>query len=216
MTSGYPLLLDLRGRRVVVVGGGGVAARKVGDLLETSAHITVISPALHHDLAALGDQIEVRLIAYEPGILAELRPLLVFATTDSPEANRQVAAEARELGFLVSVADDSVDGDFSSMAAVRRGSITLAVATDGASPALTAHLREKLEAAVGEEYTTLAGWLGELRPLIRGKATLEARRDLWQAIIASPALERLRAGDEAGARAIIDKLVAQFEANGIL
>ena len=59
------------------------------------------------------------------------------------------------------------------MATVRRGEITLAVATDGASPALAAHLREKLEAAIGEEYATLADWLGELRPLVRETVTPE-------------------------------------------
>lgn len=215
MIYGYPVMLNVRGRRVVVVGGGGVAARKVADLLEAGAEITVISPALHPEISAIGDRIEIRLSPYTPGMLAALlahekRPMLVFAATDSPEVNRQVADDARELGIPVGVADDSADGDFTSMAAFRRGSITLAVATDGTSPALAAHLREKLEAAVGMEYATLAAWLAELRPLVREQATPAARRDLWRAILASPALDRLRAGDEAGARAIIDGLVAQW------
>ncbi|MFN8560855.1 MAG: hypothetical protein U0703_04340 [Anaerolineae bacterium] len=96
------------------------------------------------------------------------------------------------------------------MAVVRRGAITLAVATDGASPALAAHLRAKLEAAVGEEYATVADWLGALRPQVRATGTPESRRDLWRAILDSPVLDLLRAGDEAGARAIIEALIASI------
>jgi len=209
----YPILLDLRKRHVVVIGGGSVAARKVSGLLEAGAQVTVISPALHPDLAAFGDRIEVHDSTYAPGMLTNMMqwdivPLLVFAATDSCEVNQQVAGEARELGILVGVADDGGAGDFASMATVRRGAITLAVATGGASPALAAHLREKLEVAVGTEYATLADWLAELRPSVRATGTPETRRDMWRAIIASPALDRLRAGDEAGARAIIDGFIA--------
>lgn len=206
----YPILLDLRERRAVVVGGGRVAARKIRGLLEAGAQVTVISPTLHPDLVALGNRIDVQQTAYAQGMLTKQRPLLAFAATDSREVNQQVADEARALGILVSVADDGAAGDFSSMATVRRGTITLAIATDGASPALAAHLREKLEAAVGEEYATLVDWLSELRPLVRTSGNPETRRDLWRAILASRALDRLRAGDEAGARAIIDKLIANM------
>ncbi|MFN8560856.1 MAG: NAD(P)-dependent oxidoreductase [Anaerolineae bacterium] len=97
MTSGYPMLLDLRERRVVVCGGGNVAARKVRGLLDAGARVTVISPTLHADLEALGDRIMLVRDVYSPGLLAQIRPLLVFAATDLPEVNRQIADEARAL-----------------------------------------------------------------------------------------------------------------------
>ncbi len=210
----YPILLNLRGRLVVVVGGGRVAARKVTDLLAAGARIILISPALHPDLEALADRLEVRRVTYEPGMLTDLlqwdyEPLLVFAATDSREVNAQVMDEANELHLLVDVADAPAAGSFQSMAAIRRGKITIAIATGGASPALAAHPRAKLETDIGEEYVTLARWLGELRPKIRQRGTPDSRRALWRAILASPALEHLRSGDEAGARAIIDALVAE-------
>ncbi len=198
----YPILLNLRDRRVALIGGGVVAARKAADLLDAGAQITVIAPSIHPDLAAM--PIDLRPTAYARGMLAELRPLLVFALTDSPAVNQQVIDEARELGILVS------EANFTSMTSLRRGEITIALATDGASPALAAHLREKLETEIGEEYALLARLLGDLRPLVRATVKPESRRrDLWRAILASPALDRLRAGDPAGARAIIDGLVAQ-------
>ena len=185
----YPIALNLRGRRVVVVGGGAVAARKVSDLLDAGAEITLISPTLHPDLAALGARIDVRLTVYAPGMLAALRPLLVFAATDSHEVNQQVAAEARELGILVNVADEGSEGDFATMATIRRGEITIGLASGGASPALTRHLRAALEGVIGMEYDTLARWLGDLRPLVRVQVTPEARRrDLWRAILDFPGI----------------------------
>jgi siroheme synthase-like protein len=218
MAHGYPILLELRGRPVLVVGGGRVASRKVADLLAAGAEITLISPTLHPDLEALGDRIDVIRAAYQPGAITEMiqwdyDPLLVFAATDSREANEQVMDEAYTLRLLVDVADAPETGSFTSMATIRRGSITLALATGGASPALAAHLRERLETEIGAEYVTLSGWLRDLRPKVRARGTPDTRRDLWRAIVASPALALLRAGDEAGARAIIDALVEQFKAN---
>ncbi len=206
----YPVMLKLNGRRVVVIGGGWVAARKVTDLLEVDAQITVISPTLHPILDALGNRIQHLQTVYAPGMLANLHPFLVFAATNSHEVNQQIADEAHDLGVLVSITDDGSAGDFTSMAAIRRDPITIALSTGGTSPALSVHLREQIESVVGIEYVTLARWLGDLRPLVRDQVKPEARRrELWQAIIASPALDRLRSGDQAGARAIIDALVQQ-------
>ncbi len=210
----YPIMLDLQGRLVVVVGGGRVAARKVADLLEAGTQIILISPTLHPDLAALGNRIEHYQTVYVPGMMTEmidwdLNPLLVFATTDSPEVNQQVADEAHDLGILVNRADHGSGHDFSSMATIRRGDITIATATGTASPALAAHLRRKIEAEIGVEYATLARWLAELRPFVKTNVPSADRPTLWRTIINSAVLDYLRAGDEAGARAIIDTLVAE-------
>jgi precorrin-2 dehydrogenase/sirohydrochlorin ferrochelatase len=203
----YPILLDLRGRRVVAVGGGRVSARKVSDLLTAGADVTVISPALCEELAEIRDRFAWREMEYAPGMLTEIRPLLVFTATDSPDVNQQVAGDARALGILVNTTDNSKTGDFTNMATIRRGEITIGLATGGASPALTAHLHERLESAIGDEYAILARWLGELRPLVKAQVPQEQRAALWQAILASEVLAHLRDGDEAGARAMIDALI---------
>ena len=209
----YPILLDLRGRLVIVIGGGIAAARKVAVLVEAGAEVIVISPALHPSLEALGERIEVNRSAYTRGMLTDwiqwdYQPLLVFVATDSRTVNEEAADEARELGLLVDVADAPDTGSFQSMAVVRRGKITIAIATGGASPALSAHLRAKLEREIGEEYVTLTRWLGDLRPQIKRSGTPASRRALWRSILDSSALALLRDGDEAGARAIIDALIA--------
>jgi siroheme synthase-like protein len=205
----YPILLNLRGRRVVVVGGGEVGARKVIDLLNEDALITVISPTLHPDLRKLDSVIDARLEFYAPGMLAELHPVLVLAVTDSIDLNRQVAEEARALGILVNLANESKIGDFTNMATARRGEITIGVSTGGAAPMLAAFLRDLLDARIGDEYVALAQIMGEVRPRVRATVSVKMRHKLWHSVLASGALDCLRSGDEAEARAIIDRLIAK-------
>lgn len=208
----YPVLLHVEGRRVVVVGGGQVAARKVGDLLDAGARIAVISPALNDALMALVSTGTVNWHEepYTPGRLRAWQPFLVIAAADSPSVNAQVIADAHDVGALVNRVDEVAGGDFTSMASFRRGPVTVAVATDGASPALATYLRQRLEALVGAEYGALAEWLAGLRPLVKQHLkSAEARRALWQAILDSSVLEHLRQGDETSARRVINHLLAE-------
>ena len=95
------------------------------------------------------------------------------------------------------------------MAALQRGPLTIATATEGASPALAAHLRRKLDDMIGEEYGTLAQWLADLRPFVRDNLETEsARRALWQNIIDSPILDHLRNHDIDAARAALDTILS--------
>ena len=208
----YPVLLSLHQKRCVIVGGGRVAARKVAGLLEAGARVTVISPLLDAALSELYAQggIEAALRSYVPGMLAQYRPLLVFAATDSAAVNRAVLDEARSLGILANTADEADAGDFHTMAVIRRGQVTAGIGTGGASPALAAHLRQRLESAIGSEYGTLAAWLLELRPAVRAHiSTQDARAAFWQRVIESPVLDYLRAGDEGGARQVFDQLARE-------
>ncbi len=210
-SNSYPVLLHLKGRHCVVVGGGKVAARKVAGLLASGARVTVISPVLNESLAELASTGRID-ICHEPfttGMLAAFSPFLVFAATDSAEVNRQVAAEAATLGVLVDVVDSSTEGTFTGMAAFRRGLLTVAISTHGASPLVAAQLRDQLQTLIGPEYAILLDWLAELRDRVRGQVASERdRRRLWQSILDSHVLEHLRQGDENTARAILDRLVA--------
>jgi siroheme synthase-like protein len=203
----YPVMLKLEGRRCLVVGGGRVAARRVPGVLEAGASVTVISPALHHNLEALdaAGRITVLRRRYASGDVANLHPALVFAATDSAEVNRQVAEEARQIGGWVNIADDANESDFDVPAVTRHRPITLALSTG--APALTAHLRPLLEAAIGEEYVTLAGWMAEARATVRAQLeTQDERAALWHSVLETPILEKLRAGQTDEAKAIFDKL----------
>ena len=214
--ASYPVILQLAGQRCVVIGGGRVAARKIIGLLEAGAEVAVISPQLDEALVKLATKgrIQVQQEVYQAGMLAALKPLLVFATTDSSAVNRQVVDEAQALKFMVNAADDATNSDFTNMATIQRGIITIGISTGGASPALSTHLKTQIESVVGEEYTQLAHWLAELRPLAIGQLATHADREaFWHRVINSSILEHLQQGDKGRARAELDRLWAEARQN---
>jgi precorrin-2 dehydrogenase/sirohydrochlorin ferrochelatase len=173
----YPIyLIGMERRRVVVVGGGGVAARKVGGLLEADARVTVISPILTPELETLAEARRIAVIGrpYRQGDLAGA--FLVIAAANDPDVNQAVWQEAEQRGCLVNVVDDPAHCNCITPAIVRRGDVTLAISTGGASPALARRLREQLEAQVGPEYGELARLLAELRPELRARYGEEKAR----------------------------------------
>lgn len=206
----YPVTLDLRDRTCVIVGGGGVAARKVTGLQHTGATIVVIAPTLN---AVLKDALEDDSLIWirrrwAPGCLQEHAPSLVFAATNDADVNQSIAAEARQLGALVNLADDGMAGDFSNMALLRRPPLLVALDSGGASPALVRWLRDRIAGCVGEEHATLARWLGEIRPRIRADIPeQEQRQNFYDAVLESDVLALLGSDQVEEARSLLHSLV---------
>jgi precorrin-2 dehydrogenase/sirohydrochlorin ferrochelatase len=155
--------IDLRGKSAVVVGGGRVAARKCLTLVRSEALVTVISPELSPALRRISACVRISHIAkdYSEGDLKGAS--LVFAATDRPETNRAVADEAFMLGIPVNVCDSPELGSFSSPAVLRRGDLSIALATGGKSPALSRRIRKQLAATYGREYALTVSLLGKIR-----------------------------------------------------
>jgi precorrin-2 dehydrogenase/sirohydrochlorin ferrochelatase len=209
----YPVcLIGMQARRAVVVGGGTVAARKVKDLLEAGAQVTVISPKLTTELQSLVDDGQVTLIRrpYTAGDLSEA--FLVIAATDDGYVNQKVWHETEHVGCLVNVVDDPGHCNFIMPAVVRHGDVTIAVSTGGASPALARRLRERLEQLIGPEYGQLASLLAELRPQVQSRYKDQAeRRKAALRLVDSDLIETIkRAGIEA-ARARARELLSGDE-----
>ena len=125
----------------MVVGGGAVATRKVGKLLQAGAGVVVVSPEVRPELAGTGVEIQRRPYTY--GDLAGA--YLAFTATGSREVNAAVAAEAKERGVPINVADRPSEGDFAVPSTLRRGALQVAVSTGGASPTLARRIRSDLE-----------------------------------------------------------------------
>ncbi len=200
----YAASLRLAGARVLVVGGGTVAARKVASLLGTGAEISVVSPVAAAELEALADANRIRWIRrdYRAGDVAGCR--LVFAATGERSVNGAVAEDADRAGAWVNVVDEPSASTFHVPASVRRGGLTIAVSTAGASPLLARRLRAELEAQYGAEYGDLVTLLARMRSKANAALRTEAaRRRLYVALLESDVLELLRDGkhDIADARA---------------
>ena len=144
MPFGYPVMLDLTDVPVLLVGGGVIASRKAAQLLDAGARLTVVAPEVQPELAARAAEVRVR-----PYAAADLDGhQLVMTATDDPVVNAQVAADARARGTWVNSADDPVNCSFILPAVTRRGPVVVAVGTDGSSPALARHLRDRIASEV--------------------------------------------------------------------
>jgi uroporphyrin-III C-methyltransferase/precorrin-2 dehydrogenase/sirohydrochlorin ferrochelatase len=204
----YPVFLNLRGRRAVVIGGGAVAEQKVLGLLSAGAHVTVVSPETTPRLAELAaaGEIDLRRRPYRSGDLAGA--WLAIAGTDDRAANAQVWAEAERDGVLLNAVDDLDHCSFIAPAIHREGDVTVAVSTSGKSPALAARLRRRVGRLVGPAEARLCDLLGELRPELAARVPdTRARTALWYRIVDSDVIEFVRRGDMEGARERIDELV---------
>jgi precorrin-2 dehydrogenase/sirohydrochlorin ferrochelatase len=187
----YPVGLIVAGRRVLVVGGGRVAAEKVRNLAACGAAVTVVAPDVDDAISSL-DAVTVEQRAYEPGDAAN-GYRLVIAATDDAAVNRQVHDDADGAGVWVNAADDPANCTFTLPAVLRRGKVTVGVATGGSSPALAGWLRDRIATTeVGPEYEVLADLLAEAR-------AREPHRD-WRNILDSGILDDIRAGRIAEAR----------------
>ena len=193
----YPVTLNISGRLCVVVGGGRVAERKIFSLLKAGAQVRAVSPQLTealHELAAAG-QIIWLARCFQAGDLAGA--MLVFAATDSRQVNKLVAQEAEAGGQLINVADAPDQCGFQVPAVLRQGDLTIAVSTNGKSPALSARIRKRLEADYGPEYAVLLDLLGRIRAQeLAGERDEAVRKNLFANILHEEMLDWIRNGQQ--------------------
>ncbi|MBI5393770.1 MAG: bifunctional precorrin-2 dehydrogenase/sirohydrochlorin ferrochelatase [Verrucomicrobia bacterium] len=207
----YPIFLELKDARCVVVGGGQVAQRKAQSLLAAGARVKVVALTASERIESLAAEGKLEWIGelYRPDHLDGAR--LVYAATDDPQLNTRIAADARARDALTNVAEPPAAGDFMVPATLKRGDIVIALSTGGASPALAKKLRERLEEVIGEEYGALARLLGELRPLAEQQIKAQNKRQqLYEEIVNSNVVDLLRAGKHDEARRKCEKLLAGF------
>jgi precorrin-2 dehydrogenase/sirohydrochlorin ferrochelatase len=166
----YPIFLEMKDRRCVVIGGGAVAERKVEGLVAVGANVTVISPVITDGLRDLLTQGAIRHVAREYQASDRAGYDLVFVATDNSEINAAVFSEARSLRIWVNSADDPDHCDFILPAVIRRGDLTVAVSTGGASPAVTRAIREELDEYFTADYARFIQIAGEVRRELREKS----------------------------------------------
>jgi precorrin-2 dehydrogenase / sirohydrochlorin ferrochelatase len=187
----YPVYLNLNDRTVLIVGAGEVALQKIQGLLETGAHIRVVSPDALPEIEALAREgkLEWRRRLYQSSDMDETR--LVIAATDDQELQPRIAAEARARGVWVNVVDVPPLCDFIAPAIVNKGEIQIAISTGGASPAMAKFIRQKLETYLGEEYQQLVALIQRYRPDIL-KLSKDRRQTVWEYIISQRFLDQIK------------------------
>ncbi|MCQ6280519.1 bifunctional precorrin-2 dehydrogenase/sirohydrochlorin ferrochelatase [Bacillus sp. EB600] len=182
----YPITLRLAGKKIIVVGGGKVAERKIKGLIGTKADITVVSPEVSTKINKLAAAGEVNWLAKTFAIEDIKGAFMIFAATNDRDLNQaiKIAAEAHQ---LVTIADDPEGSNFQVPAKVQRGRLTIAVSTGGASPTLARNIKAQLEQEFDDRYDDYLEFLFQARQqIVQEVADPSLKRKLLKAI-ASPA-----------------------------
>lgn len=196
MLEGYPIVVDVTSRRIVIVGGGNVALRKVRGLLESGAtNVLVISPEFHPDMPV--DRVRCVKGLYHSDHLGGAS--LVFAATDSSVVNGQVVREAQRMGALVCRADsdEEYSGDFTTPAMLRQGPLLLTLSSGG-NPALSAMIRDRLARAIDPQWVAMAQLMQALRPELRARLAPARRTEAFRDLCSDPAMQELAGGGVEG------------------
>jgi siroheme synthase-like protein len=147
----FPTFLKLGGRKVLLVGGGPVAAGKLGGLLQAGAAVKVVAPMIVPEIASTPVEIERR--PFHP---SDVDGVCFVVAAAPAEVNREVAAVADARGIFVNAVDDIASASAYAGAVLRRAGVTIAISTDGEAPALAGLVREALEALLPDD---LEGWM---------------------------------------------------------
>jgi uroporphyrin-III C-methyltransferase/precorrin-2 dehydrogenase/sirohydrochlorin ferrochelatase len=208
----FPVFLDLRRRDCLVVGGGKVAARKVGLLRRAGARVQVVAPELCEELDRLRVAEGIRHSARDflPDDLDA--KTLVIAGTDREDVNRTISELARARNIPVNVVDQPDLCSFIVPSIINRSPVQVAVSTGGASPVLARLLRARLESYVPAAYGRLAKLVESFRDKVKQRfSTVDQRRQFWENVLQGEVAELLFAGRDKTARECLEQALEQSE-----
>jgi siroheme synthase-like protein len=148
-----PIFVTLAGRRVLLVGGGTVAAAKLRQLQAVGADVVVVAPRVHEEIVRSGVLVQRR-----PFEAADVEGVWFVVAAATPEVNQAVAAAAEAKRLFVNAVDDPPNASAFLSGVVRRADVTVAISTSGDAPALAGLLREALDAVLPEDLDKWMAW----------------------------------------------------------
>ncbi len=205
-----PTFTQITQRPCLVIGGGGIAARKVALLRKAHAQVTVVSPDLCEELTALHTKKQIKYIQreFEDSDLDEC--VLVIAATNQREINERVSTLAHQLRLPVNVVDNPQLCSFIMPSIIDRSPVIIAVSTGGSSPVLARMIRTKLEGSIPGAYGTLAKLVEGFRDKVKAAfPKVESRRIFWEEILGGPVAEQVFSGHTAEAKKMLDHAIAE-------
>ena len=201
----FPIFLDIKNKRCLVVGGGGVAERKTASLLKSGAEVSLVSPNLTRSLSDRRDNGEIIHQARE--FLAEdLNGChLVIAATSDPEVNRRISELAGERRIPVNVVDQPELCSFILPSIIDRSPVVAAISTGGASPVLARLIRSRLESLIPAGYGRLADLCSRFRQRVKETFSEPAdRRLFWERVLEGGVAERVFSGHDTEANQLME------------
>jgi uroporphyrin-III C-methyltransferase / precorrin-2 dehydrogenase / sirohydrochlorin ferrochelatase len=208
----FPVFFNLKGKDCLVVGGGDIAARKIGLLARAGAKITVIAKAVNEEVAAMetSSGLTIRQIPFEAENVTQYT--LIVSATDDIETNTLVAKTAQEQGVPVNVVDNPGLSSFIFPAIVDRSPVIIAVSSGGAAPVLARLLRAKLETVIPPAYGQLARLAEKFRDKVKQQINIPPqRRVFWEKVFQGTVAEQVFSGNESDAEKHLDQLLSKYD-----
>jgi len=210
MSRFYPVLVDLQGKKALVVGGGKVAQRKIETLLEHGATVQVVAKELTASLEELRGARRIEFLGEEFSETFVDGVFVVFAATDDAALNRRVSRTAQQRSLLVNAVDQPADCNFIVPSVLSRGDLVIAVSTSGKSPAFARKVRVELEQSFGEEYGLFLNLMGNLRKeILRLGLSQEENKSTFEDLVTSDLLTAIREKNWDLASQIIEKVLGR-------
>lgn len=201
-----PIFLTVKSKLCLVVGGGDVAKRKAGVLLEAGAKVRVVAPQIDAELAGQPG-VESIVARFELKHLEDVT--LIIAATNDRDVNKQISELAQARNIPVNVVDDPVLCSFIMPAILDRSPLMVAFSSGGASPVLTRMMRGKLETLIPQNYSRLAAFAERFRESVKQRVTNPAKRRIfWENALEGVVAEKVLTGDEASAEAMLQQMLA--------
>ncbi|MBE8158160.1 MAG: uroporphyrinogen-III C-methyltransferase, partial [Betaproteobacteria bacterium] len=209
----FPFFFDLRGRRVLIVGGGEVALRKAQLLARAGARLSVVAPRILPAAAAAAAESGGAAVRREYAAADVCGCVAAVSATDDDALNRRVCADARAAGVPVNVVDNPALCDFIFPAVIDRSPLVAAVSSGGASPVLARRVRAKIEEMLPPFLGRLGDFCAHFRGRVRDALPAARRRIFWERIIDGAAAEAALAGDDAAAAALLEEELRRYAAD---
>ncbi|MFT8320256.1 MAG: NAD(P)-binding protein [Bacillus sp. (in: firmicutes)] len=179
----YALMVNMKNKECVIVGGGKVALRKTSALLKEKANITIISPEVCSELEKLGAEGEVKIVKRKAVDEDFTFAFYVIAATNDEHINKKIAAKL-EKTKLVNIASSTTEGNCHVPASLQKGKLMLAVSTNGASPMLAKKIRDEWSSTYDDDFERYVDFLNEARQTIKQlEFPAKHKRELLQEII---------------------------------
>ncbi|WP_049722118.1 siroheme synthase CysG [Gilvimarinus polysaccharolyticus] len=200
----FPLFMQLRNQRVLLVGGGDIATRKARLLSKAGAHLVVVAPAIESELEAIvvatGGEMHRREYQHDDinGVV------LVVAATDIAAVNKQVSIDAQARHLPVNVVDSPALCTVITPAIVDRSPLVIAISSGGEAPVLARMVRAKLETLIPASYGRLAALASRFRERVKQTfSSADERRRFWEDTLQGPAAELIFSGRDADAEQLL-------------
>ncbi|MEA3359737.1 MAG: bifunctional precorrin-2 dehydrogenase/sirohydrochlorin ferrochelatase [Thermodesulfobacteriota bacterium] len=216
--SYYPVFLDIKDQKVIIVGGGEVAERKVRNLLTYGCRIYINAHHLTQYLNNLVTEGKINRVEYNE-IPAQMKDaFMAIAATDDPLINREVSVMAKKQRVLINAVDQPDDCSFIVSSVVKRGDLHIAISTGGKSPALAKRIRKELESSFGEEYGILVDLMGLIRKKILAlNKPLAENKEIFEKLANADLHKFIRKNDRQGLKGtLISILGDEFPIDDVL